>query len=357
MRIAHFVFYGPKRAGIYETSRDLCLAECELGHDAKLVDTSWHDRKEKPPQTFRFDRGVDVATMEWALGADIHVLHSIIPPPLYGKKPAVVVLHGAPEYVFYSELFRHKDGDGGYTTLINYGKDKRVKKFVTFWPRHEEYWKAIMGDDNVAVVPAPVRAGEYTPDGPKEEFTKGKAFNVGYCDTWRPTFFKDPYQVLIGMRKFWQRFPEDVSLQLFAIPSDKRRADEWGGLWDRNINAIKAQGDFFGDIWQLHSNMANVYRALDVVITTSVDATRIVREALSCGTPLVAPYGCPYTNYPCDIGDPKSVADSLCEAKDDLEKKPEDVRQHCLATAQQFSDANAARQFVAVLERVLEDMA
>lgn len=354
LKIAHFVYYGPKRAGMYETARDLCLAECELGHDAKLVDTSWVDLKEEPPQTFRYDRGLDVASVNWAADADVFVLHSRIPPGLAGKKPTVAVLHGAPEYVFYSELFRHKQGDGGYTTLIAYGKDESIRKFITFWPRHERYWKAILGDEKIEVVSAPVRASEFTPDGPEESFAKSGKFNLGFCDTWRPTFFKDPFQIIVGVRTFWQRFP-DVRLQLFAIPTDRKRTDEWGGLWDRNINAIRAQGDFIGDIWQLHTDIAKVYRALDAIVTASVDASRVIREALSCGTPIVAPYGCPYTNYPCDIGDPSSVADSLCELRKDLEEKPEEVREHCLTTARQFSDADAARQFVAVLERVLED--
>lgn len=354
MKIAHFVYFAPKRSGLYETTRDLCAAEIALGYDAKLVDTAWVDHKTPSPTSFRLDRGIDIATMEWAEDADIHVLHSRIPDALYGKKPAVVVLHGAPEYVFYSELFGHKQGDGGHTTLLNYGKQPFIKKFVTFWPRHLDYWKALFGDARVVFVNAPVKMDEYTPEGPKHVFQNNGKINIGFCDTWRPTFFKDPFQILVGVRRYWLANP-DVRLQIFGIPSDEKRIKEWGGVWDRHILAMKRQGDFFGDIHQMHDKMADVYRSLDVVITSSVDASRIVRESLSCGTPVIAPYGNQYSGYTCDLTYPEGIAEALQEVLMDLSANRETVRDNCLMVAKQFNSSVSAREFVTVLEQTLEE--
>jgi len=342
MKIAHFIFYGPRRSGMYETTRDLCAAECALGHDAKLIDTSWIG-KGNPPETSRIDRGIEVTTLDWALECDYHVMHSRIHDEVFGKKPTVLILHGAPEYCFYSELLNHDKGDRNFSTLLAYKRDERVQKFVTMWPRHLSYWRAILGDENVHLVKAPVNLSEYSPEGKKHEFQTPGQFNVGFCDTWRPTFFKDPFQIIMGVREFWKLQP-DIKMRLFAIPSTRDI------VWDRCIGAIKKEGDFFGEIWELHREMATVYRALDVVVTTTVDASRITRECLSCGTPIIAPVGNPYTPYTVDIGNAEALAKRLCEIRDLLKREPERVKQECLETASQFSSEGTAEAFVEVLK-------
>jgi glycosyltransferase involved in cell wall biosynthesis len=352
MKIAHFVQVAPKRSGLYETTRDLCLAECELGYEAKLVDTSWVENEQKPPTSFKMDRGLDVATMDWARDADVFVLHSLLPKELWGTKPTVLVLHGAPEYVFYSQVFGHKDGDGGHSTLIMYSTQDWIKKCVTFWPRHVPYWQTIYGDAKVALCPTPVKMDEYTPDGTKHVFKIPGLPNVGFCDTWRPTFFKDPFQIVAGFRQFWKKSPE-ARLQMFGIPSDDHRMGEWGGVWDKHLLAVKRSGDFLGEIYEMHDKMDEVYRALDIVITSTVDASRIVRECLSCGTALVAPYGNEYTDFVCDISNPDSVAEILGEAWNAVRGDRDTAQGNCLMRAKQFNSIEAAKEFVKVLESVV----
>lgn len=352
MKISHFVKYGPRRAGMYETARELCEAECALGHEAKLVDTSWIEAEQSPPTTFKYDRGVDVATVEWAAEADVHVLHSRVPPQIYGKKPVVMVLHGAPEYLFYSQVFRRKEGDGSHTTILTYGNDERIKAFVTLWERHVSYWKAILGDDRVHLVPPIVNRKDYSPEGEKEELKDVGAFNIGFCDTWRPTFYKEPFQVLPGIREFWKR-QGDVKFHIFGIPTEKKRARIYGNVWDKHILALERQGDYIGSIWELHSSMEKVYRALDVVVTMAVDENRIVRETLATGKPLVAPLGNKYTPYACQIDHPLRVAETLERVRKDLQDKPDDVRNTSLENLEKMGVGNSAQEFVNVLESVL----
>jgi len=352
VKIAHCVRYGPRRAGMYETTRELCEAECVLGHEAKLVDTEWLETDKAPPTTFKFDRGVDVATVEWAAEADVHVLHSRIPPQIYGKKPAVMVLHGAPEYLFYSQVFNHKEGDGSHTTVLNYGNDERIQKYVTMWKRHLPYWQAILGDDRVQSIPPIINMKDYSPEGDKEELKDAGAFNIGFCDTWRPTFYKEPFQILPGVREFWKR-QNDVRVHLFGIPTEGKRARVYGNVWDKHILALGRQGEYIGGIWELHSNMEKVYRALDVVITMAVDENRIVREALASGKPLVAPTGNNYTPYTCQIENPVSVADTLEKVRKDLQEDSDAVRDTSLASIKAMGVENSAQEFVKVLESVL----
>ena len=352
MKICHFINYGPRLAGMYETCRELCAAECALGHEAKLVDTSWMDAEKPEPNTFRFDRGVDIATSEWAVDADVHVLHSRIPPKLHGKKPVVMLLHGAPEYLFYSQVFHHNEGDGSHSTILHYGQDKAVKMFVTMWERHVPYWQAILGDDRVKLIPPIVDMLAFSPDGDKEELKKSGKFNIGFCDTWRPTFYKEPFQVIAGVREYWKK-NKDAMFHIFGIPSEKKRAKQYGNIWDRHILAVQRQGDFFGMIWELHGGMEKVYRALDVVVTMAVDENRIVRETLATGKPLVAPAGNKHTPYTCQIDNPYSVAETLIRVRSDLEASPDAVKEKSLESIKAMGVENSAKEFVKILESVL----
>jgi hypothetical protein len=159
--IAHFVNVTPKACGLYESTRELCMAECALGYDAKLVDMVGNRAE---AESFRLDRGCEIANAEWAKDADVFVLHSAIPEALWNTKPTVMALHGPPEYVLYSELHGHKEGDGGFRTLVMYSTKPWIKKYVTFWERHVPFWKAVYGDDKIAFVQAG-RPGGLQPRG------------------------------------------------------------------------------------------------------------------------------------------------------------------------------------------------
>jgi glycosyltransferase involved in cell wall biosynthesis len=347
MKIAHFIYYGPRRSGMYETTRDLCEAECKLGHEAKLIDTSWITNKKPEPESFRFDRGVDVATTEWAKEADAHVLHSIIPQDLWGTKPTIVALHGAPEYCFYSELHSKTGKDKSFSTLLYYNKTGQVNKFVTFWEHHLPYWQTLFGDDNVSYVPAFVSDMDMSPDGEAEEFKDPGEINIGFCDTWRSTLLKDPFMVIPGVREYWKR-DKRAKLQLFAAPSVKKR----DRAWDRLILQAKSQSAFIGDVWELHSDMAKVYRALDLIVSPVNTASRIVRESQTCGTPIITAHGNTHTPYTCDIWNPSSISDAIESLVTELDNNPESVKQGCLDRAKTYDSSVSAKQFCDILESV-----
>ena len=351
LKLAHFVHVAPRRSGLYETTRELCLGEIQFGHKAVLIDTSWINNG-SAPTTYKYDRGVDIAPPDWAKDADVHVLHSQIPPYLLGTKPSILCLHGAPEYVFYSQLFEHEKGDGGHTTLINYSKNPCFKRFVTFWPRHAEYWKIVYGDDKVVVCPPPCNLSDYKPDGPKYDFgNQNGEPNIGYCDNWRPTFFKDPFQIMAGVRAYWKQ-NRTAKLQVFGIPSENIRMKDWGGTWDKHILAIKRQGDFIGVLHELYHSMAEAYRAIDVLVTATADASRVLRECLACGTPVVAPIGCEFTKYTCNIGDSEEVAKTIARAVADVKADRDAVMDECLVQAQKFNLDAAVNAFIKVAEEV-----
>ena len=312
MKVAHFVRYGPHQSGLYETTRDMCAAEIKMGLDSYIVDTIHMETQGEPRQTAAFDRGVVVNPPDKADDADVHVLHSGIPEPLFGKKPIVVVLHGAPEYVFHSEVMLHEKGDRGFSTILGYGRTKEVKSFVTLWKRHVPYWQSVLGEAKVSFVPCGVSLDEFKPGGEAEVFVTSGSPNIGYADSWRPTFFQDPFRVIQGVREYWKK-DQKARLHLFGTPSGARR----DVVWDRYILAVKRQGDFFGQIYELREGMDKVYRGLDILVTTNIDESRVVREALCCGTRVVAPVGAEFTEWTANIASPSDVAAAITAALED----------------------------------------
>ena len=348
MIIAHFVNFTPRLSGLYETAREICEAECHLKHVAKLVDTSWVHTNSPPPITFKYDRGVDIATMEWAKKADIHVLHSIIPKPLLGTKPTVLVLHGTPEYTFFSELMNHKHGDRSFSTLMMYSKMPFIHKYITFWQRHIDYWKPIFGN-KVVYCPPPINLDDYTLHGPKHQLTNVGKINIGYCDTWHSILFKNPLQIIAGLYKFVTKHKDiNIKLHLFGIPGESKRIDEWGGIWDKYLSLMK-QYDFIGDLQPTHENMAEIYRALDIIITSSSDINRITRESMACGTPVIGPIGNEAAYKTCNIINPEEVNVTLEKLIQELRINKDRIKTDCVNKVRQFSVIKSTKAFLDIL--------
>ncbi len=316
MKIAHFCYVGPNKSGMYETTRELCSAELEAGYDSCLIDTSWYPDGE-PSTTAARDRGVDIKPLKWSENADLHVLHSVIPQEVFGKAPVICMLHGAPEYVFYSEVFGHEKGDRGFSTLLLYAQNKSPKvHFVTLWERHVEVWKTYLGD-NVSYVPSCVDLEKYKMEGEPIELKNPGKFNIGFCDSWRETYWKDPFRVISGVRLFYED-NDDVRLHFFSIPREEKR----DVLWDRTICAVQRTcPGLVGGIYERVVGMDKVYRALDVVVSPVREESRIVRESAACGTPVITMKGKTYTDYTADFSNPQDIKKALELCKKDLNKK------------------------------------
>ena len=305
MKIAHFINVAPHCSGMYETAREICEAELEGGHDAALINTSWYP-KGAPNITSSRDRGVDVYPISWSLDADIHALHSIVPDQAIGYAPVVVFLHGAPEYTFYDEVFNSYKGDKSFSTLLLWSQDSRYKKFVTLWDRHYEIWKTFFGD-SVEYVPSCVNKHLFVKDGKKMTLQHPGKINIGFCDSWRETYWKDPFRIFSGVRLFSEKH-SGTKLHLFATPSDSIRAEVWNNV----MLAIKRHHpDLIGDIWTRITGPDAMYRSLDMIVSTVCEESRIYREALSCNIPVVSNIGLHANKYTADFNSPVSICSAL----------------------------------------------
>lgn len=297
MRIAHFAQFGPRSSGLYETVKDLILAERRCGVDAVLIDTDGENNS-------RVDlRDGEIVTEDPAIAYDSDVLirHSgIIFRYQNIGKPVIMCLHGRPQ----SSWRLSAAGINQITeATANKGADARYKAFVTFWPQHETAWQSLVGD-KIRVLPAPVDLDYYSPGRGKQ---LSGSYKILIADIWRDDV--TPFDCIFGIARYVRQFDPQARLHLVGLPAGKKLA--------ALKPLLKGLQDVIGSAAGQMSDIRDYYRACDLLVTPHVIATRTIREALACGLPVLAGYGCPYTEYTACSGDDKDTAEQIDRARND----------------------------------------
>lgn len=298
IRIAHFAVFSPHLSGMYETIREMIEAENKFGYDAGMIDTSDYGIEGKE------DRNIKTVAPAFANDSDLLILHSQILPPFYdSKRNMLLLLHGRPDHCFQGEI---SGGEATYTTLINYFENDDFKGYITLWKRHIDFWKALTKKPVYYIQPF-VDLNYFKLSGNKYNFKHSGEPNVVFGDPWR--LDANPYHLFHAFILFKEKYPK-AKLHLFS----KRKKDN--EIWKKLMVRIENVGNnIFGDICQHHvGDMGEVYRAADFIVTTQVDAVRMVREPLSCGCPVVAPLGNIYTKYTANFMFPED----LCRVMEEL---------------------------------------
>jgi len=291
MRLAHLAVVTPHLAGLYETTRDLVMAERALGIDACIMD----------PKRSTDDRGVptgcDIGFVE---SADVLVSHSGLGSFSGVQKPIVHVLHGRPESSFLLERLGRINV---YSFLANAARDPRYKRFVTFWEEFVPYWSVILPEDRLRVVPPPVNLEEWSlgnGQAPYDFGGKAGKVNVVCADVWREDL--TPYRTINAFYQFGKATP-GAKFHLYGKDGNARGR---GVL----LLALAKQG-MLGEVKGWVKNLVEVYRAADLMITPHWIATRSVREALACGCPVVADVNNRFAVATADATNPIAFAEAM----------------------------------------------
>lgn len=272
MKIAHSAIATPHRCGLYETTRELVLAIRELGHDARIVDPC---PQPKVGITVE-DRGVPIADMDWAVKSDVIINHSGIDktPLANSSQPIVHVAHGRPLSTFMGE----RSGSApGLTWQTQKRNDPRYIGAVTFWPEYEPYLRTLWTPKPVYVVPPTVDLEYWKPGGSKFDFYKQKApYNVIMTDPWSREDAQ-PYHCIHAFALFNRIIPSS-KLHMFA--------------WDGNKKAITGLKNLLGYgggvITRWATNVRDIMRAADMLISPHRIYTRSIREAMACNLQVVS---------------------------------------------------------------------
>ena len=316
MRVIHYAPFAPNRCGMYEAALDMMQADAKFGHQVDFVDVGMTIKNERMPPTkgARDERGefpIQAIPPEAAQDADVIVAHTGIPSEwiVSSQVPMVWILHGRPFACFRTE--RETNGIS-YSLMPALGAWARIKKMVTFWPEHAPFWLACLPEKKLEVLKAPCVDGDrFNAEGPIYPIPAEASGEVNILIAETARVDSDPYEVAHGVLDAAKRRP-GIRCHFYAL-------EEPRGPWEHVLNAFRKE-NALGEVFGRMSSMERVYRAMDIVVTPHRIATRVMAEALCCGTPVVAALGCKWTLYTGMPDDPESVGTAILNLLEDREK-------------------------------------
>ncbi len=343
MKIIHFAPFAPNACGLYEAARDMIVADRLAGHQSDIVDVGTTVNNEYiPGEAGKIDeRGrdrlesVDPIHTE---SADILVAHTGVPDAwlAFCQAPLVWVMHGRPQACFGPEQFGKYNS---YSLISSLAVKPRVKVMLSFWPYHQQFWNVVVPEEKLVVLDAPVVDGRrFSPKGYTHDFAElGGETNIVLADSTREDV--DLYEVAHGALEFCKR-QSGVKFHFYGM-------DPAAGCWNFITNQLRMLGGL-GEMWARRSNMEEIYRAADLVLSPHRITTRVIAEALCCETPVVAASGLEHATWTCNVSNPGAVADVLVEAVDLCTSK--EVRESVREMKKNFS----FDQFNAAMTQVYE---
>lgn len=310
IKVAHFAPFTPRKQGMYETIRELVLAQNKIeGLESGLFD---------PTRPGGGDKDGDLTTVDhsWAMDADIYCISSILPPQFANKKPTLFIAHGMPEAMLFDEmaydgcrgfaLKEHthhmtavgKDKEGNevrnkintgrnmeftkefpLSTFIMYLDKPYVRGTVTFWPRHKPIWDAYHHDDKFCeLVPQGIDLDRYSPVGQAERFGEPEDINAIYAEMYR--YMKNPYFAYAGLARTHEKYK---NLRLYGFGCK----DGQVMLWSNILRKTKWQ-EWCPKFGPIHKDIQKVYRGNDFCVSPVSDMSRVAKEAMACGMPVMS---------------------------------------------------------------------
>ncbi len=339
MKVAHFAAYTPYAAGQYGTVRDLVLAERARGIDAGFVNCGLGKDGKAVSNAVSTNNGMQVYDDRWALDADIIVRHTCLTGRIeHSGKPIVMCLHGRPESSWMIDFL---DVMGCFRLVVTKAEERNYVAGVTFWEEYLPIWKMYMPKFDLHYVPSTVDTEFYKPEGKKHDFGKWSGSpNIVVADKFRHDI--SPFNVMMAAARFKEMCPT-AKLHCYGLPPKK------GEYLAKGLNNN-------GCLGQAHTTVKNldeIFRSADMLITPHTIATRVIREALASGLPIVAGTGCRYTPFTADSRDVEGFAKEIKRCWDTI-RGNDKYRQEARETAErEFNLEQAADSMVKVFDKVL----
>lgn len=359
LKIMHWCIFGPRRSGMYETTRELIAAENQIeGVLAGMCETG---SEEKPSKNYlaRIARGgkidgmhVELITQDWGWAmkwADIHMIHSTYITKVGQLEPKVVLMHGTPEACLASNL-RQGDTRKSFVSAIEWIGNFQGT-FVTS-NRAKEYWGPF---DHTGEKIHLVKKGidlDWWCRGKARQKLEGEP-SVLYGEVWRG--IKHPYHLIFAVNEAFKRNPE---LRFNAWAVAQRR-----GFWEdffshSGFNKFLGGGRIRGIV----DYPSHYYTRGDLLVSPGLygDLSRVAQEAMACGCPVLSwdsdPYDDCHAYRYAKAFDIHNLADKIEEVYGEVLDDQEGVISHCRAVAEKYFDIREeAQQIVEVLRRIMSE--
>jgi len=343
MKVVHLAEFAPHRTGLYGTTKDLIRAELKVGIDAALVDSHVTPKKKIISRPNLKDGDLPIRDVEWAKQADIIVHHTIIHQDLRNLGiPIVLAIHGRPESTF---LLEHRRKMGIFGGMLNHGNDPRYKTFFTFWREYMFQFSLSVPRDKLHYVPAPVDLNEYSPEGSGHPF--GGSPSILIADMWRDDI--TPFNTIMAVALFKNKYAPNAKVHMIGTAPKKSSMVALAKM-------LKKDG-VLGEMHPLVETTALCYRGADMVVTPHSIATRVVREALACGTPIVAGTANQYTAFTADSRYTEQFAEAINRCWLHIQRVGKaKARQDARAVAERcFNPEQTGQAAKKLFEKVLKD--
>lgn len=309
MKIAHFAPFAPFEAGIYEAARDMLRADLLCGNEVAFVDVGIHRNNKRESRKIGAidNRGgykLETVDLDAVKNFDIFIVHDGSQPlaDFFANCKAIII---KPIHVRPAACFATQTTNPVYEWYYNESKNDHVKAWVTMWSEFMPYWQIIFPKERLFCVDDPPIDGErFKSTGSKCDFFEANrgGFNILVADSWREDI--DMFHTLHGLLVAANFIP-DMKVHIYGAPENNRAIEI--------IFAEMNRRGILGEHKPKIKNLADVYRACDLLVTPHVIATRIMAEAICCGLPVLAGNGCRYTPYICQQDNPFSIAKVIAE--------------------------------------------
>jgi len=336
--IAHWCLFAPGRSGMYETVKELILAEKQIpGVEAGLVNPD----DEKGGKS---DGWITTQSHGWAWeNATIHVSHYFMTGYSTMQRPRVMMIHGTPEACYEAE----KDS-GSFTAVI--GGLMNLDASIVMNRRQYYFWKAFDHHNTLHYVDKGIDLSRYTLKGMRIDCDGEPAIGMGEVE--RKGGVKLPFHVYWAINEYWK-------------DNEKVRLHHWGTADERAILDVIFHKSGF-DRWlgkyrlmgfQLFPE--NWYRGVDIVISPSLygDPSRVHFESMACGTPVID-WGTSSSGDSCATMhakpfDVQDLKECIAKLYDRIRANPQKVRNEVRQVAEQHYDIRRmATQVVKILREV-----
>ena len=309
MIISHCAMFAPNRCGLYEAARDMAKADVLAGHTVYFIDTGVikPDGQKEPITQGQIDErsSFKIVTVHPDLinESDIIMMHSGLDDLWLVKNqaPIIWVAHGKPLDCFRPEQDEKKSS---YSLYGNLSKWKRVKKMLYFWPEFRPYWSPVFPEEKHCIFDYPViDQDRFCMQGKTHTLENTGKINVLICDSVRADI--DLFETAIAAIEVAKAFPGIFKFHFYGFEYTKL------DCWNSVLNELK-RVEGLGDVKPRYTEMQEVYRAVDLVLSPNRINNRVVAESLCCGTPVMQEIGGNgIADYFCNISNTKDVIEAF----------------------------------------------
>lgn len=340
MKIAHVCNYAPNFSGMYGTVRDILLEEQRLGYDAKLIDDTGGILKADYGKD-----GVTPVSTQFGDEADIICWHHAMAEDWFNEshRNIVLFLHGTPEFNFFGELYEKEDRS--LSLILGLSNSNIPKAYISMWKRHVPIWESLL-KRQVNYVPAWTDVTKYPISNWKPQKRRIK---IALIDFWRIT--REPFNIFMAI-DYLRRKHRNMDIEVEAWGITEMPNKTWQAviqhLVEDNVLILKGRST---------NPIEEIYSQCDLVVSMSTEETRVIREAYSCGVPVVCGRDdLHFTKYCGDSINPEKFAETIHKCWVDVRKNTDKVREELRKYAEEnFSVQTATKEIVKIFENVVKE--